>query len=96
MHKKYSDTNLEQASQEDLKIYLDKAEKLKKDGKTATIVGVVALTAALLWGITDPPGHELGTVLEAGIVGIAGLATMAVGITIRITGSIRVKRINTI
>ena len=96
MHKKFSVTNLEQASQEDLKIYLDKAKKLIKDGKTATIVGGVALAAAVLWGITDPLGHELGTVLEAGIVGIAGLGTMAVGIPIRITGSIRVKRINTI
>ena len=96
MHKKYSDTNLEQASPEDLKIYLDKAEKLKKDGKTATIAGGFALVIALLWGIMDPLGHDLGTVLEAGIVGIAGLGSMAVGITIRIIGSIRVNRINTI
>ena len=96
MHNKYSDTNLKQASQKDLKIYLDKAEKLKKTGKTATIVGGFALAAALLWGIADPLGHELGTVLEAGIVGIAGLGTMAVGIPMRITGRIRVKRIKTI
>jgi hypothetical protein len=96
MHKKYSDTNSKQASPEDLKIYLDKAKKLEKDGKTLTIVGGLALAAALIWGITDPLGHELGTLLEAGIVGFAGLGSMAVGITIRIIGRIRVKRINTI
>ena len=94
--KRYSNTNLKQASPEDLKIYLDKAEELKKDGKKATIIGGFALATALLWGIADPLGHGLGTLLEAGIVGFAGIGSMAVGIPIRITGSIRVKRISTI
>lgn len=85
-----------QASPEDLKIYLGKAEKLKRNGKAATIVGVFTLAAALLWGITDPLGHELGTLLEAGIAGIAGFGSMVVGIFIRILGSKRTKRIITI
>lgn len=93
---KYSMENLEKLSQEELNIYLDEALKLKKNGTTVTIVGGAALTAAVIWGITDPLDHELGTVLEAGIMGIAGLGTMAVGIPMRITGKKRVKRLNTI
>ena len=63
---------------------------------TATIIGGSALAVAVVWAIADPLGHELGTILEAGIVGIAGLGTMAVGIPMIITGKKRVTRINTI
>ncbi len=92
--KTYSVTNLEQASQEELNIYLDKALKLKKDGKTVTIVGGATIGAGVLVGLVGP--KNLGTVAVAGLVGIAGLGTMAVGIPMRITGKKRVERINTI
>ena len=92
----YSVENLEQASQEDLNTYLDDSLKLKKDGKTVTIIGAAALGAAVLWGITGPLDHELGTVLEAVIIGIVGIAAMLVGITMNVTNNKRVERINTI
>ena len=92
----YSQENLEQASQQELNNYLDKALKLKKDGKTVTIVGASALGVAVIWGIADPLDHEIGTVLEAGITGIAGIASMIVGISMNVTGKNRVERINTI
>ena len=75
---------------------LVKALKLKKNGKTLIIIGGAALVAAVVWGITGPLDHELGTVLEAGIVGFAGLGTMAVGIPMNITGKKRVEQINSI
>jgi hypothetical protein len=93
---KYSLESLGNLSQEELNIYLDEALKLRKNGKIVTIVGGVALATAVVWGITDPLDHELGTVLEAGIVGILGLGTMAVGIPMIISGKNRVERINTI
>jgi hypothetical protein len=93
---KYSLDSLKQCTQEELNIYLEESLKLKKNGKTVTIIGGAALAAAVIWGITDPLDHELGTVLEAGIVGIAGLGAMAVGIPMNITGKKRVARINSI
>jgi len=39
--KEYSVANLEQASQEELNTYLDKALKLQKSGKTVAWVGVI-------------------------------------------------------
>ncbi len=92
----YSVENLKQASQDDLNTYLYKALKLKKDGKTVTIIGSAALGAAIIWGILDPLDHELGTVLEAGILGIAGISTMIVGISMNVSGKKRIERINTI
>ena len=93
---KYSTESLEKLSEEELNIYLDQALKLNKDGKTATIVGGVALAVGVLWLFTDPLDHELATVLEGGMPAIAGLGTMVVGISMINTGKKRVERINTI
>lgn len=54
------------------------------------------MAVAVVWAFADPLDHELGTMLEAGIVGIAGLGTMAVGIPMIITGKKRVTRINSL
>lgn len=90
----YSLNYLQNASVEELKYYHYKALKLKKDGKTVTIVGGATIGAGILYGLVGP-GH-LGTVAIAGLVGIAGLGTMAVGIPMNVTGKKRVERINTI
>ena len=79
-----------------MNIYLDEALKLKKNGKTVTIIGGSAFVAGVVWVFLDPLEHEIGTVLEGGILSIAGLCTMAVGIPMIITGKKRVERINTI
>ena len=95
----YSVENLEQASPEDLNTYLDKAFKLKKNGKTVTNVGLVTLGAdglllsALL--ITDSYIGMGGAALIM-LTGFAALGTIAVGIPMNVTGKKRVERINTI
>ena len=92
----YSVTNLEQASQEDLNNYLNKALKLKKNGKTVTIVSVSTVGATIIYGLIDPFDHGLGALGPFVYLGIPALATTAVGATMQITGSKRVKRINNI
>lgn len=94
--KTYSMANLEQASQEELNIYLDEALKLKKDGKTVTIVGGSILGATTISVILIGKSIDLGVVVVGLIGGLAGLGTMAVGIPMRITGKKRVERINNI
>ena len=91
----YSVENLEQASQEDLNTYLDKALKLKKNGKTVIIVGTVALGAVALSIPLDATGGMIAA-SAAIFVGIPALAATTVGISMNTKGKKRVKRINTI
>jgi hypothetical protein len=96
--KKYSLENLEKASQEELDVYLNKALKLQKTGKTFNIVGVsclgTAIGAIILGATTDFD--------DWGVIGIcmitipAGGASLAIGIPTNLTGKNRVERINTI
>ena len=88
--------NLEKLSQEELNTYLDKALKLKKDGKTVTIVGGSILGATALSVIVIGKKMELGVVVVGFVGGLAGLGTMAVGIPMNVTGKKRIERINTI
>ncbi|MBT3384415.1 MAG: hypothetical protein HN778_09850 [Prolixibacteraceae bacterium] len=94
----YSVENLEQASQEELDIYLEKALKNKKTGKTLTNVGLITLGADALFvtGIIVADKADMGTALLAGLTMYAALGTIAVGIPMKITGKKRVERINTI
>ena len=94
--KPYSVEILEQASQEELNVYLNKSLKLQKTGKTLTNAGAIAFGATTLWAITDPLNHGLGALLPFTLVGVPGLAAIAVGIPIKVTGKKRVERINTI
>ncbi len=91
----YSVTNLEQASQEDLNIYLDKALKHKKNGKTVTIVGASALGVSIIYIIIDP-AMALMSGLNVFYLGVPAIATTAVGAIMLTKGSARVKRINKI
>ncbi len=92
----YSVENLKQTSQEDLNTYLDKALKLKKDGKTVTIVGGSILGTTAIAVVTIGKQMDLGVVLLGFVGGLAGLGTMAVGISMNVTGKKRIERINTI
>ncbi len=91
----YSVTNLEQASQEDLNIYLDKALKLKKNGKTAAIVGASALGASIIYIIIDPAMAFMSD-LNVLYLGVPAIVTTTVGAIMLTKGSARVKRINKI
>ena len=93
---KYSMESLEKLSQEELNIYLDEALKLKKNGKTVTIVGGSILGATTISVILIGRSMDLGVVAVGFIGGLAGLGTMAVGIPMNVTGKKRVERINTI
>ena len=93
---KYSMESLEKLSQEELNIYLDEALKLKKNGKTVTIVGGSILGATTISVILIGNSMDLGVVVVGFIGGLAGLGTMAVGIPMNVTGKKRVERINTI
>ena len=93
---KYSMESLEKLSQEELNIYLDEALKLKKNGKTVTIVGGSILGATTISVILIGKSMDLGVVVVGFIGGLAGLGTMAVGIPMNVTGKKRVERINTI
>ena len=94
--KTYSLENLEKASQEELDLYMDKALKLKKTGKTVTTVAAVTYGTLFLYGIIDPFDHGLDACLPAAYVSLPALAAVAVGVPMKITGKKRVKRINTI
>ncbi len=93
--KTYSVTNLEQASQEDLNIYLDKALKHKKNGKTVTIVGASALGVSIIYIIIDP-AMALMSGLNVYYLGVPAIVTTTVGAIMLTKGSARVKRINKI
>jgi hypothetical protein len=71
-----------------------KAIKYAKTGKTLMIAGCATTGAGVLWGITDPLGHELGTICEAGIPIIVGLASLVVGGSLKSIGKNRYNRIN--
>ena len=96
----YSQENLENLSQEELGIYLDKALKLQKSGKTVTIVGgsILGATAVTIAGMALVASGDwaLAAVVVAFFGGLAGVGTMAVGIPMNITGKKRVERINSL
>jgi len=97
---KYSQEVLENASQAELDIYLDKAIKLQKSGKTVTIVGgsilgATAITIAAI-AINDSGDWALGAAAIGFFGGLAGVGTLAVGIPMNVTGKKRVERINSL
>ena len=96
--KTYSFENLQKASQEELDVYLNKAMKLQKTGKTFNIIGGTCI--GLLAGTvilenvahTDPWGTILVGIITVPIAG----ASFAIGIPTNLTGKSRIERINTI
>ena len=93
--KDYSHENLQKLSQEELDVYLNKALKLQKSGKTYTIVGVSALGAVALSIPLDSSGGMVAAT-AAIFVGIPALAATTVGISKNSKGKKRVERINSI
>ena len=90
--------NLEKASQEELDMYMNKALKLQKTGKTFNIIGISCLGTAvgsIILGATT-------NFDDWGVIGIcmitipAGGASLATGIPMNLTGKSRVERINSI
>ena len=93
----YSVENLEQASQEDLNIYLEKSQKLKKTGGFLSIAGPSSfITGAVLFsaGWNNEWDEDIMYVLY--FMALGGIGATIVGLPILITGSSRVKKINTI
>lgn len=84
----YSTENLESSSQENLELYLGKAQKLKKTGSVLSIAGSVsAVTGFILAG-----AGESTFPLGFGML-LAGSGVTLVGLPVLITGSSRVKRV---
>ena len=93
--KEYSVANLEQASQEELNTYLDKALKLQKSGKTVAWVGVITFGVSTATMFATSEALEMGALIFA-FPALAGLGAMTVGISMNVTGKKRVERINAI
>ncbi len=92
----YTMENLQQASAEELDMYLNKAMNLQQAGKTVTIVGGVVIGTTVLSSLIFADALELGVVFVVFFGGLAGLSALAVGIPMNITGKKRVERIESI
>ena len=94
----YSYQNLNQASVEELSNYLQKAEKLKKTGTIFVIGGPISSIAGIAMFSASWAG-SFGNSFTAGtglIMFLGGIGLTAVGIPVAITGSSRIKKINSI
>ena len=83
----YSQKNLEQASSEDLSLYLTKAQKLKKAGAVVSIAGA----STVILGIILMAAGESTAYVGIGM-SFVGLCGTVIGIPILATGLSRVKR----
>gem|GEM_PF-3738712 len=97
---KYSMDNLQNASQEELNTYMNKALKLQKTGRTLNIIGGISYGTAVLtmilgsdWGF-GVDSYSLIVIGGSGL--ILGTASFAVGIPANLTGKKRVERINNV
>ena len=83
----YSKKNLEQASSEDLSLYLTKAQKLKKAGAVVSIAG----PSTVILGIILMAAGESTAYVGIGM-SFVGFCGTVIGIPILATGLSRVKR----
>lgn len=88
----YSKTNLDQASKEDLSLYLAKAQKLKKTGGVVTAVGASTAVAGLVFMFL---GGEGGGYTGFYII-MAGTGAAVIGIPINATGYSRVRKVSNV
>jgi hypothetical protein len=87
----YSKKNLDQASKEDLSLYLAKAQKLKKTGGVICIAGSsTALVGVLVMMVGGEGGGYAGFYML-----FLGASSAVIGIPIHATGSSRIKKIST-
>jgi hypothetical protein len=93
---KYSTENLTRLSQEDLEIYLYKAQQQKQRGKTLAFIGAAAIVGEIVWASLDPNMHRFSSFSKVSIVGIAGFGAMILGIPMSISGNTKIARINKI
>lgn len=93
--KDYSQENLEKLSQEELDVYLNKAMRMQKSGKTFTTIGVAALGVTVLSIPLDSSGGMIAAATVI-FVGIPALVTTTVGISRNSKGKKRAERINSI
>ena len=93
--KTYSVENLEKASQEELDLYLNKAMKLQKTGRTMNIAGGSVLGVSALGLVAFGDDMGMGALLFVYPV-FAGVVTMSIGIPKNLTGKKRVERIKAI
>lgn len=94
--KLYSKENLEKASIEDLSLYLEKAQKLKKTGVTLSIAGPVIFILGYGLGTATWSGGTSGMwTIGLGMLIIGPIVTL-VGLPMLFAGSSRIKRINAI
>jgi len=88
----YSKENLQKTSLEDLNVYLEKAQKLKKAGSIVTIAG----SATTVTGLVLIAMNSESTFYHGFFMSIAGPIITLVGLPILLTNSSRIKRINKI
>jgi len=81
----YSEQNLQQASIENLNLYLKKAKGLKATGIVMTIAGPLAVAGGIVMAV----GWKNG----ATPVGLTGLGMTAIGVPILVKGSKRVHKV---
>ena len=97
---KYSQENLEKASQEELDLYLNDALKLQKTGRVFNIIGASSLGVAglcALLGSDATFGVDSWALIVIGGGGlIVGGTSLAIGIPTNLTGKKRVEKINSI
>lgn len=94
--KLYSKENLEKASIEDLSLYLEKAQKLKKTGVTLSIAGPVIFILGYGLGTAAWSGGTSGMwTIGLGMLIIGPIVTL-VGLPMLFAGSSRIKSINAI
>jgi len=92
----YSQENLEKASLQDLNFSLEKAKKLKKNGRNLSIAGPIIFGAGFGLGTAAWSGGTEG-MWQIGLgMMVAGPIITLIGLPILFTGSSRVKRINEI
>ena len=93
----YSVANLNQASQEELAVYLEKAQKLKKTGKTLSITGPVCAASGVIIAMTAWNNELSEEMFVMGLLMfLGGTGVTVVGLPIMLSASSRIKRINDI
>ena len=87
--------SLENASQEELELYLNKAEKTKKKGAIMSITGSVALVGGIAL-VSSYSNNPETAILTGVLLWGAGTITTLIGIPVFITGVSQVNRIKKI
>lgn len=96
----YSMQNLQQSSPENLRTYLTFAKKQKKTGGTLMTTGAITAVGGIVLASAAYDDDEWIGINTGSIIGgwmfLLGTGTAIVGLPIRITGSTRIKKINSI